>query len=678
MASDTVSAAIPGPADPPDNTTQQPRGLAGLLSAVDPARPTDFTLHPTTETTSTEDTVAGGSSADYHHTPSTETTNNSTSNTTGNKNQSVIRAWFLAGAERWRKGADARNKALDIQKARAQALKVTESRTINRSEKIAGGSTNTGTDTRSSSGKSLDNKTRNHNSGNSAGGANHSSRSNHRGDGSGGRSNSGGGGGRGSSGRDTNSNSSSRRHSDGPHDRSRSNAQHRDGRRDGSGSGSSNGSWRSPNSGGGSGQGSRGGAGQPGPKGPSGGRGGGSSPNSGPKPAQTNSGTPRNPNSPPPTRVHSPGDNSGRPWKTEKTPDAAARTKTPGGPNQPRTNTQTKPGQTTVGPDLTKRPQTTPTPNTTPLKTQGSRETGYRDGTRAATAANHVIAYRDGVRDGWNDERDRGRREAAHLDQAHAKHKQQQEQEPAKAPGPSQIPPRPTVPPTVGTTQAPGSAEKLVSLKKPDTKPETKTPPKPIKKPATTPTKTAPDTTPTKPKTPKEPDAVPNSSPAPAQQLLNPKSDARLVPPINVTHIDATHLRLGAGADRQYISRGEVRTLKSYERALDEKNWSMTNHAEKCKALKEHAIAQAKRAAYLLEATKRVEGGSNLLAKLTKLAEEANNQLIQAEELYKRSIRGAEASKVLRGNVATRYGDMYRAVVNSPETTPAELSFYKG
>lgn len=162
-------------------------------------------------------------------------------------------------------------------------------------------------------------------------------------------------------------------------------------------------------------------------------------------------------------------------------------------------------------------------------------------------------------------------------------------------------------------------------------------------------------------------------------QLLTPRTDTTpIVLPIQVSDINATHLDLGSGATRRSISRGEVRTLKSFERALDDKAWTMRDHVEKTRLLKEHANAQAKRATYFLETARSVEGGDNLISKLTKLADEANTQAIQAEELYKRAIRGAEAANILCSNVTTRYSGMYRAIVNSPETVPAELAFYKG
>src|SRR5690242_1704171 len=119
MASDTVPAAVPGPGDQagatPNGSTQpaQPGGLAALFAAVDPARGADasFDLNPTTSLDGASDShTGGGSSAAFHD----EDVNGAgTGNGSGNsantrQERSVIRAWLLAGAERWKKGGDAR------------------------------------------------------------------------------------------------------------------------------------------------------------------------------------------------------------------------------------------------------------------------------------------------------------------------------------------------------------------------------------------------------------------------------------------------------------------------------------------------------------------------------------------------------------------------------------------
>lgn len=169
------------------------------------------------------------------------------------------------------------------------------------------------------------------------------------------------------------------------------------------------------------------------------------------------------------------------------------------------------------------------------------------------------------------------------------------------------------------------------------------------------------------------------STPAPAP--LTPPADGRYTEmPIRVTDVNATHLTLapGTGASRQSITRGEVRTLKQFERTLAAKTTDMGTVTDIARTLEAHADAQTKRATYLLEAAQSVKGGDKLVAELAKLSEASNIQANEARELHKRAARSTEACNVLYTNVTNRYGDMYRAVVNSPETAPAELRFYKG
>lgn len=148
--------------------------------------------------------------------------------------------------------------------------------------------------------------------------------------------------------------------------------------------------------------------------------------------------------------------------------------------------------------------------------------------------------------------------------------------------------------------------------------------------------------------------------------------------PIEVTGVTASHVLLGDGAGTDSMSRGEVRSLKSFERRLTIKAESMAKIAEGTKGLKAHAEGQAKRATQLREDAKGREGGEKLVAALTKLEEAAKVQAAKAEEIHKRAVRAAEGCRVVLTNAETRYGGIYKAVVDSDETVPAELAFYKG
>jgi hypothetical protein len=607
MASDTVPAAATGPDDPTATTAspQQPRGLAGVLSAVDPARPAaGFTLTPTTDTTT--QSQPGVTSADYHDETSEEnTTKNASTGTAGKQQQSVWRAWMLAGAERWKKGADARNKALDIKKARAQALKVTETRTVNRSEKHVGGSTNTGASTNSNSGKSLASKSNNagrstgsKNSnptgsagrGNSSprGGANGSTGAGGHGRGAGrnsgsstspaGRRNNGGTG-------KTNTHGPSSKKPSGSNDTAKPSKSAHGGKPQPGPSGSKGGSGSTS---GGTSSGRGGGSGSSGTTGARGSTGKDGKPGKDTKGASGH-GTPdksrkvdleKKPGSKtrPDDSKHSP--------NTTKTPDATAGTK-----DKPAAGDKTKPAA-----DTGKKPAT-PTRATgtgKPINTQESRETGYRDGVRAATVAAHVEAWRDGARDGWRDRKADAAREKTRLDQAHAARTQPTQPQPQK------VPPMPSYAPTTPT-----------------------------------------------------------------------------VTPIEVTGTDSSTVYLGAGATRPSIGRGEVRNFVTFLARLEAKTDVMHKVADVTKNLQAEAEQQATEAIQLLEDAKSVKGGEHLVSKLNQLADAAKAQAGKAEDVHKRALRAAEACKTLHSNVRTRYEPVFKAVVDSPETRPAELKFYR-
>jgi hypothetical protein len=653
MASDTVPAAVPGPNDPPHSTAptaphggtqQQPGGLAGLLAPVEPTRSAAFNLNPDqTAAAPHDETVAGASSSAFTGGENPEDAAKNTKNNSvgGKQERSVVRAWLLAGAERWRKGADARNKALDIKKAKAQARQIKENVTVNRAEKIVGGSTNSSTGNNSNSGKSLNNKASKKDSG---GGQKNSSGGNR----SGGRGNSGGthknGSGNGS-GAGGNSGGSGRDRSAGGKGSGTSS-----GRGTGTGSGSGNNGTRNagkdrhtpgkqtpssdkrpsssdkpslkkPDSGGKtSSGGSNAGAGKAGPQGPSG------------KPGKDTAGQHTPKPSKPDTRPGKPDTNKG-PGNTPTTPANPTGNTAPNatGPKAPQATPKPGPAAPpgTLGKGLwkdvfTKKPGNTRgtqkgehkagdadakhTRGTSPaprLNLQKSRETGYRDGTRAAKAVAHAHAWRDGARDGYRDTTQAADREKARLDRAHADRKNARTQ-----PGDQPV------------TQPASSADYQQAV-----------PPKPTQPPG-------------------------------------PQ-------PVPVASIDASHIHLGPGAARPHISRGEVRTLRHFQNRLAAKNDSMTAVGEATRTLEQHATEQARQVTQLLEQAKTVKGGERLVAALTKLQEQADLQATQAAEIHKRAVRAAEGCKALSVNADTRYGGIYKAVVDSPETTPAEMTYYR-
>jgi hypothetical protein len=623
MASDTVPAAVPGPGDPAgttptSNPAPAPRGLAGLLSAVDPARPTGFNLNPTAGVEETA--VNGASSAEFHtaDTDTNTTTGKGNGGKGGRQERSVMRAWLLAGAERWKQGGAARVKRLEMQKARHQANQVKETRTVavNRSGGfLGGGSKASGGGGNSGGGKSLTSKT---SRGSASTGPKNSSGSNRNGSagrsgGSGGSA--GGSGAHGGAGRGASGNGAGRR---GPSGNSGS----------GSGSRGTKGHGGSHNSGtskplhgkdNSSGHGktqkpNTPKSGATGPKtnatGPKGGSSGSTSSsgktgaqgaagrsgkdgNTGASSGKTSTGTG-------PSTTGSKKDTAGKGGATKVD---LAKKPTGKGSNGAAGQAPAKGNGTAPGTKLTKTPtgQTPPAAKRTPL--QESRETGYRDGTRAAKAVAHVQAYRDGAKDGYRDTSEAAARDKQRLDKAHEDRKQKREKDQA----------------VTGASSA---------------------------------------------------DYHPTQSP---QQQTGPQQ----AQPVQVTGIDATHIHLGDGAARSSMTRGEVRTVKQFERRLESKADTMIRIADAAKAFGERDKERTKAITYLMEQARVVDGGEDVVADLTRLQEAATVREAKAAELLRRSVRGAESTRVLLSNVEARYGGMYKAVVDSPLTKPAETSYYR-
>ncbi|MGW7283958.1 hypothetical protein ACWGH4_00405 [Streptomyces sp. NPDC054847] len=613
MAADAAPAAVPDPHDTTGNARTsgaQPGLLASALAPVAPARTAAFTLDPAT-TNSAENATTGASSDAFHTTSDTPAPGTKTGTGRGGaaQNQSVVKAWLLAGAERWKKGAGSNIKRLEVAKARAMAQQVKETRQVkvNRTDAPApksspAAASKTGSAPKSSPAskaapapvkKSLGSKSQGpapkgpKNSGtHSPGPGRNASAGN-------GRSTAGSaptGGGKTQA--PAGATPKARTGEPKPSKADPSKPPAPDGR-------------------------SAAGAGKAGPQGPAGPAGkpsttGARSSDKDTAGAKGDAGSRKSGDQQskpgPGGTVEKPSgkdrkDSTSTPGKDDAKPAAGPERKD----DQPAAKDSTKP---TGKPDDKPAP-TADKPDTKPEETGGkpaektgkplnlreSRETGYRDGTRAARTVAHVKAYRDGAKDGWNDTTEAAEREKQRLDQDRDNRKKQRQEQ--------QVP---------ATTSA---------------------------------------------------------------DYHHPQNEAG-PQPIPVTGINATHLTLGDGAARTTMTRGEVRTLKKFERRLAEKTSLADKAAEQTKHLKAHADAQAAKALQLLELSRSVKGGAKLTTALAKAHEAARAQAGQAEEIYRRASRAAEACRALYANTQTRYGAMYQAVVDSPETTPAEMTFYLG
>ncbi|MCX4581369.1 hypothetical protein OHB41_51415 [Streptomyces sp. NBC_01571] len=147
--------------------------------------------------------------------------------------------------------------------------------------------------------------------------------------------------------------------------------------------------------------------------------------------------------------------------------------------------------------------------------------------------------------------------------------------------------------------------------------------------------------------------------------------------PLAVKGIDKDRVYLGDGAARESMTRGEVRSLKTFERRLKARSTQMAKAADVLKALVAYEKEQARQALALAEKARSVKGGEKLMPKLQRLAEAAQQEAAAAEEAHKRAVRAAESVKVLLANVEKRDGLIYKAVLDSPETMPAEMAFYQ-
>ncbi|WP_257140465.1 hypothetical protein [Streptomyces sp. or3] len=224
----------------------------------------------------------------------------------------------------------------------------------------------------------------------------------------------------------------------------------------------------------------------------------------------------------------------------------------------------------------------------------------------------HVQAYAKGAKDGYQDKREENGKEHARLDKAHDQHKAKQQD------------PKKDDPQQQGTKVAGPDGQTLVI--------------------------------------------------APPHEKDDGMSTD--VKPLLVKEIDPNTLTLGTDGAAGAVSRKELRNFKQYERKLEAKENHLVKVADACKSLEAAAEDESRDCQQLAEQAKAVKGGEKLAAKLSRLADSAKAQATEAAELRKRAQRAAEMCRVVLTNIGTRYAPLYKAVVDSDETKPAELRFY--
>lgn len=179
------------------------------------------------------------------------------------------------------------------------------------------------------------------------------------------------------------------------------------------------------------------------------------------------------------------------------------------------------------------------------------------------------------------------------------------------------------------------------------------------------------------PRQPAEPKMAPVSGSTVDLAKQDPKPAATKPEPVQLTGLSDSHVSFDADGATHQLSRAEVRTLRGFERRIAAKVPVLQQVAETSKTTRAKAADHAVRAQRLAEAAKSIEGGDRLVAKLQRLAEAANNLRSKTEDIEKHAHRGTEAVRVLVANANTRHGGIYKAVVDSPLTKPAEREFYQ-
>lgn len=183
-----------------------------------------------------------------------------------------------------------------------------------------------------------------------------------------------------------------------------------------------------------------------------------------------------------------------------------------------------------------------------------------------------------------------------------------------------------------------------------------------------------------RPQAPTEPQMTPatgSTADLRKQQAAQAAARAAAPVPAQVTAVGENAIQFTADGAQHSMSRGEVRTLKAFERRIADKRTALGRAAEISRGTRATATDQAVRAQNLAETAKDVEGGDGLLRALTRLAEQAAQLRARAEEIEKRAGKGAEALAALAANAETRHGGIYKAVADSPLTAPAERDFYQ-
>lgn len=126
------------------------------------------------------------------------------------------------------------------------------------------------------------------------------------------------------------------------------------------------------------------------------------------------------------------------------------------------------------------------------------------------------------------------------------------------------------------------------------------------------------------------------------------------------------------------MTRGEIRSLRGLTRFLAGKEAATHHIADECRQAQEVSAGRVQQIQGLIEKCQdpKVKAGKHLIASLQRLHEATQAQGIEAARMHANAQRGIEALRTLNRNAETRHGGVYKAVADSPESTPGERAFY--
>ncbi|MFF8250045.1 hypothetical protein [Streptomyces griseus] len=357
-------------------------------------------------------------------------------------------------------------------------------------------------------------------------------------------------------------------------------------------------------------------------------------------------------------------------------PDPAKTADNPKPGRKPKPEPQTKPGpeskpESRPGADSTPGTPLEPEPSAKkdhkprkgPYTSRPAREDGFNTGAQEAAVEADKAAWRDGYEDGQKAIRERAAHDKAQLDAARDR-AHQPLPEPPKTPAPPGRPEKHTAPPN-----------------QPTTPPKPTVPPRPAGPP---PKPTGPPAAQSKqqstPSARERPQGAPPVKTTPATtRATTPQTPAPAMGPVPLGAAMTPYGNAVALSNGRVMPTGEVQSLRKFTRFLAGREQETQQIADGCKQAQAVSANRVNEIQHLIEACRdpKIKAGKNLIASLQKLHEATTAQAKEAEKLAGNAVRAIEALRTLNQNTEVRHGGVYRAVVDSDETTPAERAFYQ-